>query len=773
MPLSVKDGIKTWIDDFKKSDNPKFDGKSAEKRRDMAIAAYMSAKNESVQEALLPTKDVEKVIGKGAKPIKNVKNSDGTKTEPMSRAKQLAKKARDAQPVDEMGNIEFQRQKDLAAKRKERERAAQVKSPSVDSYLKRKNPKPTGYGPKRGPMTPPKKDPNSPEFQAAKRSAERLDAIRRKGFGPSESTNLGEAHAYSKAAAALRDYANKHGGMDKKDFHTAAKHLDNVGKAGLMQKGQHLAKMNNHFRGLDTDVRDRIHLTLKQHGVMESVQEMFKSYSSMPGKRQIGRASDEPNYIPKYTALGNKRSKAAYKGTKLEKPTKQDEETQIDELKKSTLGSYVKKAAQDAAAKAYSAAQKAMSNPDQSGKDYVKSVKRQKGIAKATDRLTREAKLDELSQATMQRAADKRLSNMKAADKKYDSLKKKLDKDRYSNQMHHKLSPEKQKSTQAAADKAADDYNKNYIGTNKDFGDGGKRAAAYAKRGITPKAKGSRKAVGTNEAKLDELSRGLRQRAMDKRVDQAKKIRDRHRDEYFKSRAAASQIKTAGNMGKSDRGIDYEGPRQKERDAEKYLDRHMDKIRKYQKSLAKDEAKLDEVSAKKLTNYIGLSKDEKGNIQKTGAAGSLEKSLKKSADAFRSGDKEARRAATKTANKRAKGLQMARAKLDKKVGAGSRAKVPATEAKSFDQKFRDHLKFFTSKSPAVQAYLQKRRDARAADHAKQDPKAVKQNYGPSVLVPGRAYNAATKRGMSPRDAADAVSTTFKNRRKRKNGKLPG
>ena len=33
MPLSVKDGIKTWIDDFKKSDNPKFDGKSAEKRR--------------------------------------------------------------------------------------------------------------------------------------------------------------------------------------------------------------------------------------------------------------------------------------------------------------------------------------------------------------------------------------------------------------------------------------------------------------------------------------------------------------------------------------------------------------------------------------------------------------------------------------------------------------------------------------------------------------------------------------------------------------------
>lgn len=99
------------------------------------------------------------------------------------------------------------------------------------------------------------------------------------------------------------------------------------------------------------------------------------------------------------------------------------------------------------------------------------------------------------------------------------------------------------------------------------------------------------------------------------------------------------------------------------------------------KKLKELRAKLDEVSTGYLKRYIGLSKDKKGNIQKTGAAGSLEKSLKKSTDAFRSGDKEARRAATKTVNKRGKGLQMARAKLDKKAGARfSIAKVPATEA---------------------------------------------------------------------------------------------
>jgi hypothetical protein len=120
------------------------------------------------------------------------------------------------------------------------------------------------------------------------------------------------------------------------------------------------------------------------------------------------------------------------------------------------------------------------------------------------------------------------------------------------------------------------------------------------------------------------------------------------------------------------------------------------------KKLKELRAKLDEVSAKKLTNYIGLSVDNKGKLKKSGAAGSLEKAAKASADAFARGDKEAKRAATKTANKRAKGLQMARAKLDKKVGAGSRAKVPATEAAKYPHMMYDPKtgKEVTAKTPA-------------------------------------------------------------------------
>jgi len=42
--LSVSDGMGAWIDDFKKSDAPQFKGKNDKERRDMAIAAYLSAK---------------------------------------------------------------------------------------------------------------------------------------------------------------------------------------------------------------------------------------------------------------------------------------------------------------------------------------------------------------------------------------------------------------------------------------------------------------------------------------------------------------------------------------------------------------------------------------------------------------------------------------------------------------------------------------------------------------------------------------------------------
>lgn len=44
MPLKVSDGIGAWIKDFQQSNAPQFKGKDKEERRDMALAAYLSAK---------------------------------------------------------------------------------------------------------------------------------------------------------------------------------------------------------------------------------------------------------------------------------------------------------------------------------------------------------------------------------------------------------------------------------------------------------------------------------------------------------------------------------------------------------------------------------------------------------------------------------------------------------------------------------------------------------------------------------------------------------
>lgn len=50
--LSVSDGVGAWIDDFKKSDAPQFKGKSDKERRDMALAAYLSAKEKTKNETV-------------------------------------------------------------------------------------------------------------------------------------------------------------------------------------------------------------------------------------------------------------------------------------------------------------------------------------------------------------------------------------------------------------------------------------------------------------------------------------------------------------------------------------------------------------------------------------------------------------------------------------------------------------------------------------------------------------------------------------------------
>lgn len=66
------------------------------------------------------------------------------------------------------------------------------------------------------------------------------------------------------AAAELSNYSNKHGGIDKDDFFTAAKHI-------YWQRHDALKK---HLKSMDTDPRDKVLSVMKKHGLGESVNEI-------------------------------------------------------------------------------------------------------------------------------------------------------------------------------------------------------------------------------------------------------------------------------------------------------------------------------------------------------------------------------------------------------------------------------------------------------------------------------------------------------------------
>ena len=65
MPLGKKADAGDYVDDFKKSKAPQFKGKSQKKRKEMAIAAYLSSKNELAQ--LVREVMIEELLGENYK----------------------------------------------------------------------------------------------------------------------------------------------------------------------------------------------------------------------------------------------------------------------------------------------------------------------------------------------------------------------------------------------------------------------------------------------------------------------------------------------------------------------------------------------------------------------------------------------------------------------------------------------------------------------------------------------------------------------------------
>jgi hypothetical protein len=140
-------------------------------------------------------------------------------------------------------------------------------------------------------------------------------------------------HAASKE---LSDYAEKHGGMDKKDFHSAAKH---------MASGDHGA-LKQHIKSLDSEPRDKILTVLHKHG----------------------------NDIKRY-------------GYSMH-------EENLDELKASTLQSYADKAHQQALDATYDAA-----HLNRTGEEKFKAAAKRLASKRAGGVQMAQTKLDKMAEA--------------------------------------------------------------------------------------------------------------------------------------------------------------------------------------------------------------------------------------------------------------------------------------------------------------------------------------------------------------------------------------
>ena len=77
---------------------------------------------------------------------------------------------------------------------------------------------------------------------------------------------------FTAGAKAMKTYAQKSGGVDKKDFMEVSKLLDQIGRVNILQAGQLLSRLNRIVDGMDTDVRERVFIELKKVGLVESVE---------------------------------------------------------------------------------------------------------------------------------------------------------------------------------------------------------------------------------------------------------------------------------------------------------------------------------------------------------------------------------------------------------------------------------------------------------------------------------------------------------------------
>ena len=181
---------------------------------------------------------------------------------------------------------------------------------------------------------------------------------------------------------ALEQDRDSHSGLDHDEIMKHVKKLQEETERERLMKLRSFA-FKNREKGLGKAMVEE-----------EEINEMDKSQPA------AGRDSNTPFPKPKPIKLTDKQSASAKLMTRellnqAKKQLKKEEVDQIDELKKSTLASYAKKATDDVSYHSFTAGTMSAKDPERLAQDK-KAMKRQSGVIKAIDRLAKEeVELDE------------------------------------------------------------------------------------------------------------------------------------------------------------------------------------------------------------------------------------------------------------------------------------------------------------------------------------------------------------------------------------------
>lgn len=145
------------------------------------------------------------------------------------------------------------------------------------------------------PFTPdPKKKPVKNSDGTTQSPMSRARALAKQGMNNMKEETLDEAmgartkERFQAAERDLAQYAQKSGGMDKRDFMDIAKMLGQIGRVNILQSGQILSTLNRKLSNMDTDPRDKVYSIVKKHGLMESVEaEDLLAESKTPDARRM------------------------------------------------------------------------------------------------------------------------------------------------------------------------------------------------------------------------------------------------------------------------------------------------------------------------------------------------------------------------------------------------------------------------------------------------------------------------------------------------------